>query len=392
MRRYILAAAGALALSAALPFTANAQAVRGVTDTEIVIGTYTDLSGVTVAWGVNNSNAIRMAFDEINAKGGIHGRKIRYIVEDNQYQVPRSIQAANKLINRDNVFLLIANGGTPMNNAVMPDQLAKGVPNMFPLTSARSMHEPFHKLKFALVSSYYDQMRAAVKYLVEKQGKKAICAMYQDTDFGRDVMEGARAQLAAMNLKLTAETAHKPTDADFSASVAKLKDAGCDAVLLGTIVRDTNQIMASIRKIGWDVTVMNQVAAYDSAVAEVPGGATEGMLCMTSVIFANADDPRPAVQAFVRNYKQRYGRDPNFAAQIGYTAANTLIQGLQNAGRTLTVDSLVAGMEQIKGLQDIFGSPPMTFGPDQRLGSNMSYIAVVKGGKWALGEPNPVGY
>ena len=116
------------------------------------------------------------------------------------------------------------------------------------------------------------------------------------------------------------------------------------------------------------------------------------MLCMTSVIFANADDPRPAVQAFVRNYKQRYGRDPNFAAQIGYTAANTLIQGLQNAGRTLTVDSLVAGMEQIKGLQDIFGSPPMTFGPDQRLGSNMSYIAVVKGGKWALGEPNPVGY
>jgi branched-chain amino acid transport system substrate-binding protein len=120
MRRHILAAAGALALSAALPSLAAAQAVRGVTDTEIVIGTYTDLSGVTVSWGVNNSNAIRLAFDEVNAKGGIHGRRIRYIVEDNQYQVPRSIQAANKLINRDNVFLLIANGGTPMNNAVMP--------------------------------------------------------------------------------------------------------------------------------------------------------------------------------------------------------------------------------------------------------------------------------
>ena len=392
MRRHILAAAGALALSAALPSLAPAQTVRGVTNTEIVIGTYTDLSGVTVSWGVNNSNAIRMAFEEVNARGGIHGRKIRYIVEDNQYQVPRSIQAANKLINRDNVFLMIANGGTPMNNAVMPDQLAKGVPNMFPLTSARSMHEPFHRLKFALVSSYYDQMRAAVKYLVEKQGKKSLCAMYQDTDFGRDNMDGVRAQLDAMKLKLTAETAHKPTDADFSASVAKLKDAGCDAILLGTIVRDTNQIMAAIRKIGWDVTVMSQVAAYDSAVAEVPGGATEGMLCMTSVIFASADDPRPAVQAFIRNYKAKYGRDPNFAAQIGYTAANTLIKGLENAGRNLTVDSLIAGMEQIKGLQDIFGSPPMTFGPDQRLGSNMSYIAVVKGGKWALAEPNPVGY
>ena len=103
MRRTILAVAGTLALLAS--FTGlRAQTVRGVTDTEIVIGTYTDLSGVTVAWGVNNSNAIRMAFDEVNARGGIHGRRIRYIVEDNQYQVPRSIQASNKLINRDNVF------------------------------------------------------------------------------------------------------------------------------------------------------------------------------------------------------------------------------------------------------------------------------------------------
>jgi len=391
MRRHILAAAGALALSAVLPFSANAQAVRGVTDTEIVIGTYTDLSGVTVAWGVNNSNAIRLAFDEINAKGGIHGRKIRYILEDNQYQVPRSIQAANKLINRDNVFLLIANGGTPMNNAVMPDQLAKGVPNMFPLTSARSMYEPYHRLKFGLASSYYDQMRSAVKLLAER-GRKKICAMYQDTDFGRDVMDGARDQLKAMNMSLAAETAHKPTDADFSASVAKLKDAGCDAILLGTIVRDTNQIVAAVRKTGWDVPLMAQVAAYDSAVAEVPGGVTEGMECMTSVLFVGKDDPRPAVQTFLKSYREKFGRDPNFAAQIGYSAAQVLIQGLQNAGRNLTLDSFIAGTESIKNFDDIFGSPSMSYGPNIRQGSNKSYVAVVKNGKWEQSLKEPIGY
>jgi len=391
MRRHILAAAGALALSAVLPFSANAQAVRGVTDTEIVIGTYTDLSGVTVAWGVNNSNAIRLAFDEINAKGGIHGRKIRYILEDNQYQVPRSIQAANKLINRDNVFLLIANGGTPMNNAVMPDQLSKGVPNMFPLTSARSMYEPYHRLKFGLASSYYDQMRSAVKLLAER-GRKKICAMYQDTDFGRDVMDGARDQLKAMNMSLAAETAHKPTDADFSASVAKLKDAGCDAILLGTIVRDTNQIVAAVRKTGWDVPLMAQVAAYDSAVAEVPGGVTEGMECMTSVLFVGKDDPRPAVQTFLKSYREKFGRDPNFAAQIGYSAAQVLIQGLQNAGRNLTLDSFIAGTESIKNFDDIFGSPSMSYGPNIRQGSNKSYVAVVKNGKWEQSLKEPIGY
>jgi branched-chain amino acid transport system substrate-binding protein len=264
MRSRLLAAAIVTALIG--PAMA-ADSQRGVTDNEIVIGTYTDLSGVTAMWGVNNSNALRMVFDATNAAGGINGRKIKYIVEDNQYQVPRSVQAANKLINRDNVFMMVANGGTPMNNATMPDQLAKGVPNIFPLTSARSMYEPLHHLKFGLAASYYDQMRSGVKTFVEQHHSKAVCAMSQDSDFGRDVMAGANDQLAAMNLKLVAQTLHKPTDTDFSASVAKLRDANCDLVLLGTIVRDTVQIVGAMRKSGWNVDVLGNIAIYDQAVA-----------------------------------------------------------------------------------------------------------------------------
>ena len=82
-------------------------------------------------------------------------------------------------------------------------------------------------------------MRAGVKAFVAEHHSKAICAMSQDTDFGRDVMDGARDQLKAMELKLVAETLHKPTDTDFSASVARLHDANCDLILLGTITRDT---------------------------------------------------------------------------------------------------------------------------------------------------------
>ena len=202
MRNVLFAAVAAVALT--VPATAGENA--RVTDTEIVIGTYTDLSGVTAMWGVNNTNAWRMVFDEANAEGGINGRKIKYIVEDMQYQVPRAVQAANKLINRDNVFIMVANGGTPMNNATMPEQIAKGVPNMFPLTAARSMYYPLNHMKFGFAASYYDMERAGVKLFAEKYGKKAICAMSQDTDFGRDVMDGARDQLKAMNLQLVAET------------------------------------------------------------------------------------------------------------------------------------------------------------------------------------------
>ncbi len=389
MRSRLLAAAIAVALTA--PAMA-ADSVRGVTNNEIVIGTYTDLSGVTAMWGVNNSNAWRMVFDETNAAGGINGRKIKYIVEDNQYQVPRSVQAANKLINRDGVFIMVANGGTPMNNATMPEQLAKGVPNVFPLTSARSMYEPLHHLKFGLASSYYDQMRAGVKLFVEQRGKKTICAMSEDTDFGRDVMAGAKDQLAAMNLKLAAETLHKPTDTDFSASVARLRDVNCDLILVGGIVRDSVQIISAVRKTGWTVDMLGQAASYDEAVAEVPGGITEGFYSMTPVLYVAASSESPEVAKFAEKYKKDFGKEPNFAAQIGYTGAQLVVQALKNGGKELTTDSFVAGLEGIKDWHDIFGSPPMTFSATKHQGSNESFLAVVKGGHWIPVSTTPVGY
>ncbi len=375
-----------------LALPAAADAVRGVTDDEIVIGTYTDLSGVTAMWGVNNSNAWRMVFDETNTEGGINGRKIKYIVEDNQYQIPRSVQAANKLINRDGVFVMVANGGTPMNNAVMPDQLAKGVANMFPLTSAQSMYEPFHHLKFGLNASYYDQMRSGVKVFVEQHHSKTICAMSQDTDFGRDVMAGANDQLKAMNLTLVAQTLHKPTDTDFSAAVAKLHDANCDLILLGSIARDTVQIVSAVRKIGWNVEMLGQAASYEETVAEVPGGATEGFYSMTPALFVATSNPNPAVKEFAEKYKSKFGKEPNFAAQLGYTAGQLVVLGLQNAGKDLTTDSFVAGMEKIKDWHDIFGSPPMSFSATKHQGSNESFLCVIKGGKWVPVSTSPYGY
>jgi branched-chain amino acid transport system substrate-binding protein len=389
MRSRLLAAVFVAALIA--PAMA-ADSVRGVTDNEIVIGTYTDLSGVTAMWGVNNSNAWRMVFDETNAAGGINGRKIKYIVEDNQYQVPRSVQAANKLINRDGVFMMVANGGTPMNNATMPEQLAKGVPNVFPLTSARSMYEPLHHLKFGLASSYYDQMRAGVKLFVEQRGKKTICAMSEDTDFGRDVMAGAKDQLSAMNQKLAAETLHKPTDTDFSASVARLRDANCDLILVGGIVRDSVQIISAVRKTGWNVDMLGQAASYDEAVAEVPGGITEGFFSMTPVLYVAASSESPEVAKFAEKYKKDFGKEPNFAAQIGYTGAQLVVQALRNAGKDLTTDSFVTGMESVKDWHDIFGSPPMTFSATKHQGSNESFLCVVKGGHWVPVSTTPVGY
>jgi branched-chain amino acid transport system substrate-binding protein len=388
MIKTMLAAA---ALVLAVPALA-AEPVRGVTDTEIIIGTYTDLSGVTAMWGVNNSNSWRLVFNQVNAAGGINGRRIKYIVEDNQYQVPRSVQAANKLINRDGVFIMVANGGTPMNNAVMPEQLAKGVANIFPLTSARSMYEPLNHLKFALGSSYYDQIRAGLKYFTEQRGKHQVCSMAQDTDFGRDITAGVRDQLAQEHLTLAGETLHKPTDTDFSASVARMHDAGCDLLVLGTIVRDAVQIISAVRKTGWTVDMLGQAASYDDVVAQVPGGTTEGFYSMTPMLFATDASESPEVRAFSDAYRKEYGKNPNFAAQIGFTGATVTVQALKNAGRDLSVDSFVGGMEAIKDYHDIFGSPALSFSPVKHQGSNESFLCVIRDAHWKPVQDTPLGY
>ena len=381
--------AGGLLMTVATAYAADP--VRGVTDTEIIIGTITDLSGVTAVQGVNNSDAVRMAFDEANEKGGVNGRKIKYIVEDNQYQVPRAVQAMNKLLNNDNIFATIDDGGTPMNDANMPAQFAKGVPNMFPLTSARSMYEPYNKLKFAQFASYYDQMRAAVKYFTEKKGRKKFCVTYQDSDFGKDVLAGVVAETEALGLKVVETTAHRPTDTDFNAPMTKLHNAGCEVVMLGTIVRDTNIIIQTARKMNWDVDLVGQFAAYDTAVASLPGGATEGFYCMTPALYAYPDDPRPAVQDFAKRYKARYNRDPNFHGEVGYTAASMVLIGLQNAGKDLTVDSFIHAMEGIHDYTDIFGAK-LSFGPGQHHGSTRSFLTIVKNGRWVPVEQEALGY
>lgn len=368
-----------------------ASPTQGVTASEIVIGTITDLSGVTAVQGVNNSDAIRMVFDEANAKGGINGRKIRYLVEDSQYTVPRAVQAMNKLLNLDHVFITIANGGTPMNNANMPAQFAKGVPNVLPLTAARSMYEPYNRLKFGQFASYYDQMRAGMKYFVEKKNSKKICVLYQDTDFGRDVLEGVKAETEALKMQIVATAATKPTDTDFSAVLIKLRDAGCDTIAMGTIVRDTNDILSQAAKMGWKPNMVGQVASYDTAVASVPGGASEGFYSMSPSLYAYPDDPRPAVQEFMKGFKARYGIEANFLGQTGYTAAHIVLLALQNAGSDLNVDSFIKGMESIKDYRDIFGST-LSFGPDQHHGATSAFLSVVHNGRWVPVESEPLSY
>jgi branched-chain amino acid transport system substrate-binding protein len=248
------------------------------------------------------------------------------------------------------------------------------------------MFEPYERLKFVGSASYVDQIRSGINYLVTKGGKKAVCVMYQDTDFGKEILEGAKEQTTKLGIKIVETAAHKPTDQDFTASLTKLKSAGCDLIAMGTIVRDSIVPYTAARKMGWnDVSFLGSAAVYDLVVGAAPG--MDGFYGMGLTEMPYADSEVPTVKKFVADYKAKFNIDPNIGSVYGYVAADLTLTGLKNAGKDLTVDSFINGMEAIKGYHDIFNGPEVNFGPKIRQGANSSFLAEVKGGKWTRVTP-----
>ncbi len=361
-------------------FTSHAAlADQGISDTEILVGMHTDLSGPASMIGKQSVDGANMRFDEFNSKGGAYGRSIKFIVEDHQYTVPRAVQAANKLLRRDKVALMLGSLGTPMNNAVLTDQLKLNVPNLFPLTAARSMYEPFHKLKFTSGSTYYDQIRTGIKYLVENNNRQNVCVLYEDTDFGQEIVDATEDQLEEMGMNLVERASAKPTDTDFTAQIKKLKNANCDLVAMGTIVRTTILPFIKSKEINWtDVDFVTTSASYYTVVAEQPNGVMNGLYCLNSLVFPYYDTANKVEKDWWDKFKSIYGYDPNTGALYGYIFADILIEAVKRAGKELTVDNFVSSMESIKDFEDPLKTGSVTFSETRRQGTNISYFFQVQ--------------
>jgi len=382
-----LAALAALTVSLALT-TPLAQAqgqAQGVSKTEIVIGTIQDLSGPVSAYGKQARNGLQLRIDEINEQGGIHGRKLRLVAEDSAYDPKKAVLAAQKLVNQDKVFLIASNIGTAHNNAAMPIQFEKGVINFMPLSAAREMYEPVHRLKFAYVASYHDTIRLnSAKLYKDTQSKKA-CALYQDDEYGLEVLRGAEAGMKDIGTELAEKTSYKRGATDFSSQVAKLKASGCDFVVLGTIIRETVGAMAEARKTGLNATFLASQAAYTDLIHKLGGKATEGLYAVMTVPFPYLDETSQPIRFWATKYKTRFGDDPSTYATTGYQTIDIFARAAQKAGPNLTTDSFVKAMEGMGTIApDIFGAPPQTFSATQRLGSALSRLSQIKDGRWKV--------
>ncbi|MES2686146.1 MAG: ABC transporter substrate-binding protein [Pseudomonadota bacterium] len=371
-----------LALATLALSSGVSMAQQGVSKTEITLGSIQDLSGPIAGFGKQARLGMLLRVDEINEQGGINGRKLKIIVEDSAYDPKKAVLAAQKLVNQDKIFMMVGHIGTAQNLAAMPVQFDKNVINFFPITAAREMYEPFHKLKYSFAATYFDQMRNATPKMVKEKNLKKVCTMYQDDEFGLEVMRGGEAGLKTIGMEFAEKTSYKRGATDFSSQVAKMKSSGCEMVVLGTIIRETIGAIGESRKTGFNPLFLGSSAAYTDLIHKLGGPAMNGLYATMTVQNPYLDEASQPIRFWANKYKTKFNEDPTVFSVYGYNIIDTFAKVAQKAGPNLNTDSYIKVMDTMVIPPDMFGSAQATFSPTKRLGSDASRLSQITDGKW----------
>jgi branched-chain amino acid transport system substrate-binding protein len=357
---------------------------QGVSKNEILIGTIQDLSGPLAGYGKQARNGMLLRIEELNEQGSIHGRKLKLLVEDDGYDPKKAVLAAQKLVNQDKVFIVAGHLGTAQNMAAMPVQFEKNVVNFFPITAAREMYEPHHKLKYSFAATYYDQVRLAVPKLVKEKNVRKVCTIYQDDDFGLEVLKGAEAGLKTVGMDFAEKTTYKRGATDFSSQVAKMKASGCEMVVLGTIIRETIGTIGTAKKSGFNPIFLGSSAAYTDLIHKLGGEAMNGLYAAMTVQHPYLDEASQPIRFWANKYKTKFNEDPTVFSAYGYTIVDSFIKAAQKAGPNLSTDSFVKAMDTMTFDPDMFGGAKATYTATKRLGNDQSRLSQIQGGKWVV--------
>ena len=372
----------ALAATVMLPLPALA---RGVTDTEIVVGSIQDLSGPVAMLGDHFRKGMQMRFDEVNAAGGVNGRKIRMVVEDSGWDTKKGVLAARKLIDKDEVFAMINTLGSSIAVATIPLALEGKVPSLFPAAPVPVAYEPISAYKYALDMPYDLQVPIGVRYLVKAGNYKSIGVIYQDDDFGKDVVKGLTAITTELGKPICERASFQRGATDFSSQVARVKGAGCDLIVIGGSTRETIGIMSEARKLDWKPGFMVTASAYSAQLHQLGGAAVDGLYSTVAYPHPYAEGAPPKLAAWIKAYKDRYNADPSPFAASGYIKADLFVRAAEKAGKNLTVDSLVKVLDTlVYNDADMFGVPQIQFKSDDHLGLRSLRIAQIRDGRWKM--------
>lgn len=370
-----LAAAG-LALAFAAAPLAPAVAEDGVSADTILFGQAAVLEGPASALGQGMRAGLQAAFDEINKKGGVHGRKLKLVSIDDGYEPDRSITATKKLIEEDKVFALIGAVGTPTASATQPIATAAKVPFIGAFTGAGFLRNTKFENVINVRASYGAETEAWIKHLTEDLKITKIGILYQDDSFGRAGLDGVKKALEKRGMALVGEGTFERNTVAVKSALLTLKRAEPEAVVMVGPYKPCAEFIKLARKFEFNPAFVNISFVGASALAKELGADGKGVIVSQVVPFP-WDASLPVVADYQAAIKAVDAKaTPEFVSLEGYLVGRLTIAALEKAGKDVTREGLLKAIKDT-GKFDI-GGLTMTFGPEKNEGMDKVFMTVIQ--------------
>ena len=354
----------------------HARAETGVTSDAILFGQAAALEGPSSALGQGMRQGILAAFAEINAKGGVHGRKLHLVSRDDGYDPDRSVVQTTKLIEEDNIFALIGAVGTPTAIATVPISSARNVPFIGPFTGAEFLRAPELRSVVNIRASYSAEAEAWVKHLTEDLHFTNIAIFYQDDSFGRDGLAGVKRALEKRGMELSAEGTFERNTKFVSSALRIIKRAEPQAVVMIGTYGPCAEFIKLAHKAGFHPTFVNVSFVGANALAKELGAAGEGVVVSQVVPF-----PWDTSLKVVADYQAAQKAldptlSPGFVSLEGYLSGRLAAAALELAGPHPTRAGLLRAINEV-GRFDISGSV-ITVGPKMQDAPPKVFLTVIQ--------------
>ena len=356
----------------------------GVSATTIKIGSSMMLTGPAAFWGQGSDKGARAYFKHVNDQGGINGRKIEFINTDNQYKPVVAVAAVKKLIEKDEVFVLMGLQSAACILAAEKVFGEAGVPLIAPITTGQAMVNPPRKYLFVVFTQYKDQGKVLVDYLAADSKWKniKIAAIYQDDDFGKDGLDGVEEQVKKYaGMKVVAKEPFARGAKEFSSQVLKCKQSGADGLFISCSVAESAMIMKEAEKIAWKPLFMVLSGAADDKLVELAGPVSEGLIAVTNVVIPTEKENPVVKRTTEIIHKAHADQAINVPAVDGVAVAMVTVEAFKRAGTNLTRAKTIEALEGMKNFETGI-IPPVSFGPDRRQGCTDAFVYKVQSGKF----------
>jgi len=370
----------------------GAGETTGVTDTEIKLGTHFPLSQNLAAAYAPIAFGMKAFFDYINLQGGVYGRKITFLIGDDHYNPPDTVEVVRKLVEQDKVFAIVGGLGEATHDAVWKYLEEKGVPDMYMSTGLAKWTDPVARTRFGSYPDYVTEGSVLGQYIAENYNGKKLGILRQSDEMGQDGEKGLRKGIEGSEVRVTSVQQYDVVQSDVTAQTQRLKNDGVEVIAVYAIPPQAASLVKATREVlNWDVPIIvSGINQSDIFVALAGPENAEGVV--SCVIGHQAYETElPGIQKYERVWAKTGTGGPlsNFAV-YGISIAEATVWDLEMAGPDLTRDSFLDAAESMCNIycSTCRGIAPWTTSPTDHRMNQAEQINIVRDGKWVtVGDP-----